>query len=115
MSSSLELESRSRSHPDAASREARSSVGSALRPLTATYRLQLNSAFTFEHARARVDYFDRLGVSHLYLSPILAARRGSQHGYDVVDPAKLNPELGTDADFRALADAVHARGMGIIV
>ena len=108
-----------RCHPDAASREARRSVGPALspalRPLTATYRLQLNAAFTFEHARARVDYFDRLGISHLYLSPILAARRGSQHGYDVVDPSRVNPELGTDAEFRALADAAHARGMGIIV
>lgn len=86
-----------------------------MRPLTATYRLQLNAGFTFNHARERIEYLDQLGVSHLYLSPILAARRGSQHGYDVVDPTKLNPELGMEADFRALADAAHARGMGIIV
>jgi (1->4)-alpha-D-glucan 1-alpha-D-glucosylmutase len=111
MSFSLVQDETTRSHPDASE----ASVRPARRPLTATYRLQLNSAFTFEHARARVDYFERLGVSHLYLSPILAARRGSQHGYDVVDPSRLNPELGTDTEFRALVDAVHARGMGIIV
>ena len=71
--------------------------------LTATYRLQMNAGFTFEHARARVDYFAQLGVSHLYLSPILAARRGSTHGYDVVDPTRINPELGTERDLRALS------------
>ena len=57
----------------------------------------------------------RLGVSHLYLSPILAARRGSMHGYDVVDPTRINPELGTEAELRALADDLHARGMGMLV
>ena len=85
------------------------------RTLTATYRLQLNAGFTLRSARERVDYFDALGVSHLYLSPVLAARRGSQHGYDVVDPARINPELGTEDDLRSLADDLHARGMGLIV
>src|SRR5215218_3098652 len=83
--------------------------------LTATYRLQMNAGFPFAAARERVDYFARLGVSHLYLSPILAARRGSMHGYDVVDPTKINPELGTEADLRALAEELRARGMGIIL
>ncbi|HEY9229883.1 MAG TPA: malto-oligosyltrehalose synthase, partial [Gemmatimonadaceae bacterium] len=85
------------------------------RPLTSTYRLQMNAGFTLDHARARLDYFEQLGVSHLYLSPIFAARRGSQHGYDVVDPARINPELGTEADLRALADDLHGRSMGLIV
>jgi len=84
-------------------------------PLTATYRLQMNASFTFAQALAEVDYFAALGVSHLYLSPILAARAGSTHGYDVTDPTRLNPELGTEVDFRRLADAVHERGMGLIV
>ena len=84
-------------------------------PLTATYRLQLNADFTLRDAHAHVDYFDRLGVSHLYLSPVLAARRGSRHGYDVIDPARINPELGTDDDLRALAGDLHARGMGIVL
>src|SRR5258705_4882920 len=83
--------------------------------LTATYRLQMNAGFTFEHARARVDYFAQLGVSHLYLSPILAARRGSTHGYDVVDPTRINPTLGTERDLRALSHALHERNMGLIV
>jgi (1->4)-alpha-D-glucan 1-alpha-D-glucosylmutase len=84
-------------------------------PLTATYRLQLNADFTLRHAHARVDYFDRLGVSHLYLSPVLAARRGSRHGYDVIDPTRINPELGTEEDLRMLADELHARGMGVVL
>ena len=84
-------------------------------PLTATYRLQLNADFTLRHAHALVDYFDRLGVSHLYLSPVLAARRGSRHGYDVIDPARINPELGTEDDLRALADELHRRGMGLVL
>jgi len=83
--------------------------------LTATYRLQMNAGFTLEHARARVDYFAQLGVSHLYLSPILAARRGSTHGYDVIDPTRINPALGSERDLRALADALHERDMGLIV
>lgn len=83
--------------------------------LTATYRLQMNAGFTLAAARGRVEYFHRLGVSHLYLSPILAARRGSMHGYDVVDPTRLNPELGTEDDLRALAADLRARGMGLIV
>src|SRR5215212_6378480 len=83
--------------------------------LTATYRVQMNAGFTFAHARARVDYFARLGVSHLYLSPILAARRGSMHGYDVVDPTKINPELGTESDLRALSEDLRRRDMGILL
>ena len=76
-----------------------------MRRLTATYRLQMNAGFTLSNARARVEYFARLGVSHLYCSPIFAARSGSTHGYDVVDPTRLNPELGTE-DERAADEAV---------
>jgi (1->4)-alpha-D-glucan 1-alpha-D-glucosylmutase len=83
--------------------------------LTATYRVQMNSTFTFARAREIVPYLHRLGVSHLYCSPILTARRGSRHGYDVVDPTRLNPELGTDDDLRALAAALHERDMGLVV
>jgi (1->4)-alpha-D-glucan 1-alpha-D-glucosylmutase len=95
--------------------EPRGTWGTPHGPLTATYRLQLNADFTLKDTRAHVDYFARLGVSHLYLSPILAARRGSRHGYDVVDPTRINPELGTEADLRALADALHERQMGILL
>jgi (1->4)-alpha-D-glucan 1-alpha-D-glucosylmutase len=84
-------------------------------PLTATYRLQLHAEFGFEDARKLVPYLERLGVSHLYLSPVQGARPGSTHGYDVVDPTRANPELGGDEGFAALADAAHAHGMGVIV
>ncbi len=85
------------------------------RHLTATYRLQMNAGFKFTQALAHVEYFLKLGVSHLYLSPIFTARRGSMHGYDVVDPARINPELGTERDLRMLADVLHELGMGLIV
>src|SRR5213075_1671235 len=82
------------------------------RCLTATYRLQLTRDFTVSAARSLLPYFHGLGVSHLYLSPILAARRGSTHGYDVVDHTRVNPELGEEAELRKMADELHARGMG---
>jgi (1->4)-alpha-D-glucan 1-alpha-D-glucosylmutase len=85
------------------------------RVVTATYRLQLRREFPLTSARALVPYFERLGVSHLYLSPVLAASAGSAHGYDVIDPTRLNPELGSEDDLRALAADLHALGMGIIL
>jgi (1->4)-alpha-D-glucan 1-alpha-D-glucosylmutase len=85
------------------------------RPPRATYRLQLNARFTFDAARLIVPYLARLGISHLYTSPILKARPGSQHGYDVTDHSQLNPELGTREDFEQLVAALHAHGMGLIV
>ena len=83
--------------------------------LTATYRLQLNAGFTLADARAHVEYLVRLGVSHIYCSPVLAARAGSTHGYDVVDPARINSELGTETDLRALSQDLHARDMGLVL
>src|ERR1700730_16305078 len=83
--------------------------------LTATYRIQLGASFTLHHARTRVPYLHRLGVSPLYLSPVLAARRGSTHGYDVADPTHVSEELGGGAAFVALADEAHAHGMGIVL
>ena len=83
--------------------------------LTATYRLQFNAGFRLEDARALVPYLERLGVSHVYASPLLAARPGSLHGYDVADPTRLNPELGSEDDLRALASDLRGRGMGILL
>jgi (1->4)-alpha-D-glucan 1-alpha-D-glucosylmutase len=81
---------------------------------SATYRVQLSPAFTFDDAAAAVPYLDRLGVSHVYLSPILQAAPGSTHGYDVVEHGRINAELGGEAGLRRLADALHRRGMGAI-
>jgi len=77
----------------------------------ATYRLQLTPAFGFAEARELVPYLRDLGVSHLYLSPSLQAREGSQHGYDVVDPRHISPALGGEDEFRALA----GEGLGVIL
>ena len=99
-------------HPPPSTRHASAARHS---PLTATYRVQLNKQFTLADARAIVPYLDRLGVSHLYCSPILAARPGSTHGYDVIDPKRVNPEIGSIDDLRALATDLHERGMGILL
>ncbi|MDB4906580.1 MAG: malto-oligosyltrehalose synthase [Gemmatimonadetes bacterium] len=84
-------------------------------PLTATYRVQFSREFTLRQAMELVPRLHALGISHLYASPLLAARAGSTHGYDVVDHSRLNPELGTEADLGALAAALHALGMGMIL
>ena len=80
----------------------------------ATMRLQLNRGFTLDDATALIAYIAALGISHLYLSPILTARSGSLHCYDVVDPTRLNPELGGDAGFAELVAALRAADMGLI-
>jgi (1->4)-alpha-D-glucan 1-alpha-D-glucosylmutase len=81
----------------------------------ATYRVQLHRGFTFNDARRIVPYLAALGVSHLYASPFLKARSGSQHGYDVVDHEALNPEIGTEEEFEALCAALRAHGMGLML
>jgi len=80
-----------------------------------TYRLQFNKSFNFRDATALIDYLDALGVTDVYASPFLVARPGSMHGYDVIDHARLNPEIGTEGDLDALAAALKQRGMGLIM
>jgi (1->4)-alpha-D-glucan 1-alpha-D-glucosylmutase len=75
----------------------------------------MHAGFTLRDALEIVPYLDALGASHLYASPILAARSKSMHGYDVVDPRRVNPELGTESDLSALAAALHERGMGLLL
>ena len=82
---------------------------------TATYRFQFNADFPFANAIPLAPYLRKLGISHLYSSPILAARAGSTHGYDVIDYDRINPELGGEAGFVALSDAMRAEGLGIIL
>ena len=81
----------------------------------ATYRLQFNRDFTFAAARALLDYLAALGITDIYSSPILKARAGSLHGYDVVDHSQINPELGTEEEFVAFARELRARGMGVLM
>ena len=82
---------------------------------TSTYRVQFNRDFRFVDALKLVDYLHDLGITDLYASPILKARPGSTHGYDVTDPTTLNPEIGTEEEFDELRRALEARGMGLIL
>lgn len=79
---------------------------------TATYRLQFHEKFGFSDAKKWLDYLDELGISDIYASPLFKARTGSLHGYDVVDPNQINPELGSLDDFAALSEELRRRGMG---
>ncbi|MBU6959872.1 malto-oligosyltrehalose synthase [Pseudomonas sp. CVAP len=84
-------------------------------PVRATLRVQFHQGFTLDDAVPLVPYFCGLGISHLYASPLLSARAGSMHGYDVVDPSRVNPELGGEAALRRLVSALRAQNMGLIL
>ncbi|HEY98366.1 MAG TPA: malto-oligosyltrehalose synthase [Dehalococcoidia bacterium] len=86
-----------------------------LRIPVATYRLQFNRDFRFRDAISLVSYLDILGILDIYASPLLKARMGSSHGYDVTDPTRLNPELGTDDDFDTLIENLKQRDMGLLL
>jgi (1->4)-alpha-D-glucan 1-alpha-D-glucosylmutase len=82
---------------------------------SATYRIQLNQDFRFADTLKILDYLHDLGITDLYLSPILAARKGSTHGYDLIDPSRLNPEIGTEEEFSTLQTELQNRGMGLLL
>ncbi len=84
-------------------------------PLRATYRLQLRGGMDFDAAIAILPYLQRLGISHLYLSPIFAAARGSTHGYDTTDFNEIDPDLGGRAGFERLSTAASRHAMGIVL
>lgn len=81
----------------------------------ATLRLQFHAGFTLDDAREQVPYFARLGISHLYASPLLTAREGSMHGYDVVDPTHISPALGGEDALRRLVAELRAHNMGLLL
>ncbi len=83
-----------------------------MRMPTATYRLQLNFSFGFRDAKKIIPYLHALGISDIYASPIFKAKTGSTHGYDIVDPNALNPELGSQADFSEMMAERHKYEMG---
>ncbi len=78
----------------------------------ATYRLQFSPLFGFQQAAEVIEYLFNLGISEVYASPIFKARKGSTHGYDVVDPTSLNPELGSEVDFQTLAEMIRKFRLG---
>src|SRR6476469_4015288 len=80
-----------------------------------TYRLQLNSELGFAAAAGLAPYFERLGITHVYTSPILKARPGSTHGYDIVAHDALNPELGNSAELDAMVAAFSRAGLKVLL
>ena len=86
-----------------------------MRTILSTYRLQLHEGFPLAAARDLVSYLHGLGVTHIHASPVLAARSGSTHGYDVTDPAAVAPALGGEAALQALVESLQARGMGLVL
>jgi (1->4)-alpha-D-glucan 1-alpha-D-glucosylmutase len=81
----------------------------------ATYRLQFNHEFQFVRAKEIVHYLSDLGISDIYSSPYFKAKEGSLHGYDIVDPNRLNPEVGTEDEYNELIDELRKYGMGQIL
>ena len=81
----------------------------------ATYRLQFNSRFTFRDAAGIIGYLHDLGITDIYASPYFKAKKGSLHGYDIVDHNSLNPELGTHEDYTAMIAELHRHGMGQVL
>jgi len=81
----------------------------------ATYRIQLTPNFDFDAAAAIVPYLKALGITHLYASPFMKARKGSTHGYDIVDHTRINPELGGDAGFERLSNTLKQHNLGLIL
>ncbi len=82
-----------------------------IQPLRATLRLQFHKGFTLDDAIPQVPYFASLGISHIYASPLLKARAGSMHGYDVVDPTLVNPELGGEVALKRLVATLREHRM----
>jgi len=81
----------------------------------ATYRLQLHRGFTFADATRAVPYLRGLGITDCYLSPISKAAPGSDHGYDVIDPVVVNPELGNEQEFEEFVRTAQGHGMGLVL
>jgi (1->4)-alpha-D-glucan 1-alpha-D-glucosylmutase len=82
---------------------------------TSTYRIQFRDGMTFEHAEKIIPYLGRLGISHLYASPIFTAANGSTHGYDVTDANEIDPAIGGRAGFNRMSAALRAAGIGLLV
>ncbi|GAB3699698.1 hypothetical protein GCM10027592_26020 [Spirosoma flavus] len=80
----------------------------------ATYRIQFHKEFTFSHFERIIPYLETLGIRTVYASPIFEAVAGSQHGYDVVNPQRLNPEIGTQTQLTRIHKQLAQRGIGWI-
>ncbi|MGY2745495.1 malto-oligosyltrehalose synthase [Arthrobacter sp. UYCu723] len=86
-----------------------------MRTPVSTYRLQIRSGFTLQDAAETVPYLKSLGVDWIYLSPILTAEKGSDHGYDVTAPSAVDPDRGGAGGLIAASRAAREAGMGVLV
>ncbi|XAS66398.1 malto-oligosyltrehalose synthase [Micrococcaceae bacterium Sec5.7] len=86
-----------------------------MRAPVSTYRLQIRQGFTLQDAAGAVPYLHSLGVDWLYLSPVLTAEQGSDHGYDVTDPSTVDPDRGGSEGLLAVSEAARAVGMGLLM
>src|SRR3978361_206654 len=77
-----------------------------------TYRLQFHKGFTFSDFKKILPYLHELGVKTIYASPIFEATPGSNHGYDVVNPHRINPEIGTMSELKEISTILKAQGIG---
>src|ERR1700712_5558361 len=82
---------------------------------SSTYRVQFRDGMTFDHAAEIVPYLQRLGISHLYASPIFTATAGSTHGYDVTNCNEIDPAIGGRAGFDRLSNALRTAGIGLLL
>ncbi len=82
---------------------------------SSTYRLQFSPEFRIHDAEAIVGYLDELGIGAAYCSPLFRARAGSTHGYDVIDPSRIHPQLGRDDEFQRWAENLASRGLGVVL
>jgi malto-oligosyltrehalose synthase len=89
-------------------------MSNSRRPLGSTYRIQLNG-FGFRATSGLIEYLHDLGIETIYLSPIATATHGSSHGYDVVDPTKIDPSLGTADDFEELLQSLESHQMRALI
>src|SRR4030042_2617657 len=81
----------------------------------ATYRLQFNHLFKFSDAKSIVSYLHELGISDCYASPYFMAKKGSLHGYDILDHNQINPEIGTDEEYNEFVEELKKYGMGQVL
>src|SRR5690606_41100796 len=78
---------------------------------SSTYRIQFHKDFTFQQLKAILSYLQELGVSAVYASPVMKAVPGSMHGYDVTDPHRINPEVGTFEELRDISGMLQRNKM----
>src|SRR5262245_60358235 len=90
-------------------------AGERSRVPVSTYRLQMHAGFPLREAARITGYLQAVGISHPYTSSLVSAKPGSTHGYDVTDPSRLNPEIGTDDAFTAWVADLRQRGMGLVL